>query len=583
MDPTPPSSPAPADRDALRVQAAAVVAQQAALTEAEIRLQQRRSELDQQERQLAAHLADRRKQLLDLEEKVESARKQLLAERAEFEKGSSAAARELQQTRAERQRLQDLRKRFVRRWKSHWSSARTALHNRRRDLDAERQRLRQERETIDQARLRFNGEAELEKRRLKEMADGQRRADEAMAARERVIAERAGLLSSVGESVAAERERLTHERDALRAEAAGLEARVANARAKLQELERHAPPPRPAPEVTVSEGRSAPVEPDPDEYRSNLERLAAELADQRWHLAEQFARLREAQQSWEAEQASAAAELEALAGDLHAQDQDLAGKREALRRGEERLRQARHRAEADHARIAVQQSEWRQEHARLKAAAETQLQLAERNGKAVEELHRDWRKRFDQGLKRLADEHEALAKIGQEWRERSAELAERLLALDGERRKASEEALAVEELRQELLGKAEKPAAAQKRLDKLRQRWEGLSAPVFEELDECRRSLASEADRLDGRFRLAQEALGRALERARDQDARAAEWEGRHLKLTDGLAKREQAVAQQEAQREYDRRQAAELREEVERMARLLIGDDGDSEDRAAA
>jgi hypothetical protein len=233
--------------------------------------------------------------------------------------------------------------------------------------------------------------------------------------------------------------------------------------------------------------------------------------------------------------------------------------------------------------MAVQQSDWKQEHARLKSAAEVQLQLAERNGTAVEELQRDWRKRFDEGLKRLADEHEKLSHTGTEWRERLAELSERLVALDGERRKASEEALAVEELRREVLGKAEKPAAAQKRLDKLRQRWEVLSAPVFEELDECRRSIASEADRLDARFRQAREALDKALERDRNLDARAAEWEARHLHLLDGLAKRESALAIQEARREHDRRHAAELREEVERLARILIGDEGESEDRAAA
>src|SRR5262249_20103794 len=49
-----------AERDALRIQAAAVAAQQAALAEEEVRLGQRRTALDRQEEQLAAHLEERR-------------------------------------------------------------------------------------------------------------------------------------------------------------------------------------------------------------------------------------------------------------------------------------------------------------------------------------------------------------------------------------------------------------------------------------------------------------------------------------------------------------------------------------------
>src|SRR5947209_11745457 len=111
MEPNVPSAPDPLD--ALRIQAAAVAAQQAALTDEELRLQQRRGALENQEAQLAAHLDDRRRRLLELQEELKTGRAALEAERAAVREQTEAAANE-------RRRLTELRQRMQQRWRDHW-------------------------------------------------------------------------------------------------------------------------------------------------------------------------------------------------------------------------------------------------------------------------------------------------------------------------------------------------------------------------------------------------------------------------------------------------------------------------------
>src|SRR2546423_392053 len=77
-----PNTPSPDPLDALRIQVAAVAAQQAALAEEELRLQQRRGALEKQEAQLAAHLDDRRRRLLELQDEIKTERAALEQQRA---------------------------------------------------------------------------------------------------------------------------------------------------------------------------------------------------------------------------------------------------------------------------------------------------------------------------------------------------------------------------------------------------------------------------------------------------------------------------------------------------------------------
>ena len=134
-----PNNSSPDVLDALRIQAAAVAAQQAALTEEEFRLQQRRSALEKQEAQLAAHLDDRRRRLLELQDEIKT-------ERAAIEQERTVLLRELRQEKEnaerERQRFVDLRNRQKQRWQAHWRQQEATLKRREHELDAEKVPIR---------------------------------------------------------------------------------------------------------------------------------------------------------------------------------------------------------------------------------------------------------------------------------------------------------------------------------------------------------------------------------------------------------------------------------------------------------
>ena len=80
----------PIPRDALRIQVAAVAAQQMALEEEEIRLQKRIADREQQEEQLAAHLAAKQQQLEEWSERTCAEQEALQAEKIEHEKTVAA-------------------------------------------------------------------------------------------------------------------------------------------------------------------------------------------------------------------------------------------------------------------------------------------------------------------------------------------------------------------------------------------------------------------------------------------------------------------------------------------------------------
>src|SRR5438132_4392872 len=113
--------------DALHIQAAAVAAQQGTLTQHEMRLQRRRTELEQHEQQLADHLEKKLQRLESLRDDARQAHATLQRDRAAYEKrvadvlgglatdrrGLANQEREVQQR---RDRLLQLQRRLRRRW-----------------------------------------------------------------------------------------------------------------------------------------------------------------------------------------------------------------------------------------------------------------------------------------------------------------------------------------------------------------------------------------------------------------------------------------------------------------------------------
>src|SRR5262249_19189379 len=133
--------PERAEKEALRIQAAAVAAQQAARTGEEARLRQRRGRPEAQEGQAPPRPDGLRRRLLQIAEHAQTARTALQQEREEYENhvqrvtsDLSSAQRDIleaqQKTQKERQRLLNLRRRLRQRYQRHWSVERQSMSQR---------------------------------------------------------------------------------------------------------------------------------------------------------------------------------------------------------------------------------------------------------------------------------------------------------------------------------------------------------------------------------------------------------------------------------------------------------------------
>ncbi len=372
---------AEAERDALRVQAAAVAAQQAALLEEEVRLRQRRAALQKQEEQLAGHLEARRRRLREIHEQMRREREEFQLARAaaaqeqaalrkEAQEERDAAAAMGQQVQRRRSRLMELRRRLRRREKQHWQAREAVLIRREQELATcenrhkqEAEKLRQERESLSEARLRFNGDAELDKRRLREqweelaLAQQQWEAclNEEHAERERRAHEldrRAAALDAAERDWTG-RERLLRLTLAdLHRESTGLETRIANQRRQLAQgeaavarrlVERQAKetPAEPAapPADSAPQAAAAPETPEESSRAIVLQRVAGGLADQRAHLLEQWQTLLRVQEEWRREREQALAGLETVARSLQEWEQWLQMRDQDLNAAAEECRQ----------------------------------------------------------------------------------------------------------------------------------------------------------------------------------------------------------------------------------------------------
>jgi hypothetical protein len=638
--------------DGLRIQAAAVAAQQAALTEEEARFEQRRVALDQQEKQLAAHLEEKRRQLLQLQEQVRKARLELQQQEKTYEKRVGAVAGDLARERAslaesqrqakkERNRLVDLRRDLKHRWHRHWLAERLKtqrleqeLASHRLALEKEAERLRAEREAFTQDRLRFNGESELGCRQLKaawaDLRRDQKHLQDQMA---RLDAEARGRARHADErdakQVRAERELEDQKRQwqgtllHLQKEADGLDSRIRNQRRKVLDQEQEAQrleaiirakheglETSEQPAIPDREAR-APCEPtlatpadsvsdaparmlaldmqvQAPEFESalrgrlaDLEQVAGELADQRMHLMEQWQRLLHVRQQWQLQHDGAANDLEALTLRLREEEKTHAARERAVIVGELHLRQRlnevihlRHNLEGCQARLRSRAVAWEAERDRVLAVVDGREQAAERRLSGVNALRAQWKKRRRRELERLQGALTSAVNLHGEYASLRDECLKRQAALDHKERDLAEQTLALEQFRLECTGQSEDSPAAERQLDRLRRRWASLSAGAERSVTHERQVLQVESSRTDERFRHALQ-LARAVEirEAKQADEKTA-WEHECALLKDKSEQMRQDLHALQVQRTLYERQIEELRDEVDRVARVLLGDD---------
>jgi hypothetical protein len=594
--------------ESLRIQAAAVVAQQAAVGERELRLVEREAALARQEEQLAGRLEDQRRQLLDLQDQITEARSALREKRAahatlaqqqqqELTTAREEAAESLRSAKAVRQRLTDLRRRLIQRGRRHWQARRKEAETRDARLRKQADQLAAERADFVVQVERFNGQAELDKRRLRdswgqferERREWQDRRTIEMASAEtqtRDLSRRAKAIAAAERKIAADRTALAGELAGRRRELEQLETRIGNARLRLLEQQaalldtRHETrDPRQEDDALVS--RVSCLVSLPTETGSIFERratalaiVADELADQRLLLTEQVERLLLTQQQWHADKTAALRDLELIGSRFEARELDLDRRgrevqvaRAAVRAEYQAAAQLRLRLEAERARSEARDAERRI----VLDARWAELEVRERALIAQEDnwhsLLRRWGKRRRMEIQRLRSEHQACRSERGEWVAARTVWLRLTARLREERRSAAARELAVEQWRVET---ANDPVAA-KRLERLQRQWSSQCQAMARDLGRLQATLATEAARVDEVSRRVRQDAIAAESRSAVLDDRAAEVEREEQLVAAERARIAGELDVGRVRQDAAEQRVAELRDEAERLARLLI------------
>jgi len=137
--------------------------------------------------------------------------------------------------------------------------------------------------------------------------------------------------------------------------------------------------------------------------------------------------------------------------------------------------------------------------------------------------------------------------------------------------------LALERYRVHFLTRSSNPAAAEKQVERLTRRIAARFAAAQHESAEQREALADEAARLDERAGQLQQLQDDLDRRSLELAGQLTAWETRQLKQIIGEEQRKREVRRLQLLHENDERQLSALRDEIERIARLLLDDAADS------
>jgi hypothetical protein len=529
----------------------------------------------------------------------------------------------LKQEAAERQRLLALRKRLKRRWHRRWAGEKARLQNqeqavagRHAALNRQVEDLKRERAELAAERQCVTAETELVRRRQREAWNelSQAKRDwqaQVLRDREQLEQTAANLGRLRAELVRAERDLdakrslAEHKCQLLAKEADGLECRVGNLRRKLFDQEQEgrrleavlaelraksvtAMPgqtvPTAAPAAYLPISRTAAVVPftvptsTDGGQRSALAALAESLTDSRAHLFEQCLRLLRAWQHWHKEHEAATVEL-AVAGARLAEREENLTQRECalapveadLRRLHAEVLQAQHRCEAWQARLRMSETALRTERETQLAKVRNREAHADRQTALVTELRQHWAARRRQEWETLRAERTRC----QETSRRAAEVCEEYFRrnqhVEREARALAVKALSMEEYRLHFIATAENAAATERRLVRLRQRWDKRFAAAERKLSRDGAALTAALIRMEKQSaalrRLNDDLAGReeAFDRTR------AAWEEDQMQAEIARSKLEADLGTLRLHRAVLERQISEVRAEVERLVQVLL------------
>jgi hypothetical protein len=449
------------EQNALRIQAAAVAAQQAQLDEAEARLEEHRQALEQREQQWAAQLNEQRQALVDSTKRHEAERASWGREKADLQEWVTQRTAELEHKRQEAvSALEAERARLQAEVQREWDNLRAETGKERDAIIAERDEARiavqREREATraerERARIETQREREAthaEREQARAAAEMEREATRAERTNAQAVSleEREKARADADQELARASAEAQHERDQARAEA---KRELDQAQAEVQDQREAAQ----AELTQLREQTCHDLERARQEASAQRQRDQAELHAARARLEAELAQLREqtcrdlerARQEAGAQRQRDLAELEATRAQVEAEVEEL---REQSRHF---IEQARQQADAERQRenheakatlVKVEQ--------RLTALERRKVEIQyEESELAVRRVQLNTERELDSRL--LQDGLERLRHDQQRWRERRSREAlalqvRRVLLIEGERKLAQARRLLVEELK----------------------------------------------------------------------------------------------------------------------------------------
>lgn len=474
-------------------------------------------------------LAEREESLASARAALRTDREQIAADRAEAARLLAEARDYHRDAARERERAGKLARRFVRRLKQRHAAAQAELREARARFAADHARL------ID-LRSEFHTAAAASRDRLRDAwaaVEAQLRRSAADGAEsERYLAEQMARLDARAADLAS-RERTAADRFArceaetigLREEAAALEARVANSRAALAELEARRdcaraellgaePPPELAALATGGSGNLADREAElarataaAATLRESLEREIAGLDDRKRVAAEELTLLSAARAKWQAAERRTVFEMEEMARDLRHREADLDLREERLLRADSRRRdeaydlwQVRLRLESWQTKLTVVELKWHTEREQTEADLDRRRSATVRREVELADLFARWEKSREDERNRLRAELEVWRADRERLAQAAAEFELRRQLHEAEISTCAARAMAAEELAAATVpdGRSDR---GRRRLAVLRKRWERLFDRKVKEIDAARTAAAAELAALSDRYR----------------------------------------------------------------------------------
>lgn len=657
------------EREALRIQVAAVAAQQAAMTEWELRLSQRQATLEQQQAQLAAHLEEKRQKLIELQGQVQTSRQELQKERDEHQRRAEAAEQQLteretaiqkqqQESQTQHQRLLKLqaqtKKRFVRHLREQRRQAQTRqaeLDRRLQETQREKQALQQERSRLAEQTTRFNSEMELGRRQLHDrwlqLRAEEKQVRQQLSQQRQQAEQQWNAAVEREERVLAAEKLLRKEKDkgrrylqGLHIESQDLDGRIVQQRRTLREQQQEiqrlqevvqvlrqsaqpievltaadtlsepaaeaaadsavvavpaAPPASAEPaayplvlipmlhSALVASGTLAPAAPaevvsESQTQLQELDQLADELRDQRAQLAEQWHLLLQTKAGWEEMHRQAADDVRLLAEGLHERALVLMQREDQLRQTAEtqlqqqqELLRLRHQLVGWQARLRSSEMDWQKERDQLHIDLEVRREQIAVQVQSLDELRQHWVEVIRSEVDALQTARESWELAAKQYVSLCEDRRQQIHLLQEEHRAAATKSLAIEQYRQECLTSASDAVQADRRIERLRQRWEKAQRVAGSAAEQQMADLRQEMEQLQRNCRELQAQL---LQRDAEKLAliqRRTDWEEQQRQTEAEQAQLRQQLHALHAQQQRSELALSQLQAELDRIARQLL------------